>query len=321
MRTVTAANGCGATRAALLATAIVVLAVPVAGRDQSYGLRIDLTADIRNLGADDLFVSEPAADHLVGLGPAVVPVLATALRREPPATRVGIVGVLQQIEGDGATRLLIEATDDPEAQVRADALLALGLRKDLAGGAAVERHLDDPQARVRRSAALACNSVCRSPAALARLVTIALRDSEATAAQQSLRSIVTSGGPATAAAARAAIEAQALPLLAATDGDPSLRINAALVAALAGRREAVPVLAAAAAQPQPVLRMNAVLALGTVPEPDAVAALAPLARGDDDSLRKAACISLSQLRDDGVAGAAQAGAACQPTPPPRQEPR
>ena len=305
--------GDGMTRRAigLALVAGLALLTPADASDSPYVIRLDLRADIRALGSDDMFVSEPAADHLTALGTIALPALAAALRREPPATRVGVVGVLQQIEGEQATQLLIEAADDREPAVRADALLALGLRRDAAGAAVVERHLRDPDRKARRSAALACNAVCASPAALARLVEIAMHDSEAVSAQQSLRSIASDANRA--ATARAAIEQQALPVLAAADADPLLRANAAITAAIAGRREAVPaLLEATVREPKPGMRSLAVLALGGVPDPDAVTALAQIAQGGEGAPRDDACAALAQLRARGVEGAA-AASAC-PTP-------
>lgn len=307
--------GDGMTRRAIgiaLVAGLAALAPAGAGEPPSespYVIRLDLRADIRALGSDDPFVSEPAADHLTALGSIALPALAAALRSEPPAIRVGVVGVLLQIREEEATRLLIEAADDREPAVRADALLDLGLRRDDAGAAVVERHLSDPDRHARRSAALACNAVCASPAALARLVEIALRDSEAASAQQSLRTIVAGADTTRAAAARAAIEQQTLPLLAAADGDPVVRANAAITAAVAGRREAVPVLLDVARhEPKPGLRSPAVLALGGISDPAASAALARLAGSGDSGLRHDACAVLAQRRDRGD----HAVAACPP---------
>jgi HEAT repeat protein len=123
-------------------------------------------------------------------------------------------------------------------------------------------------------------------------------------------------------AARAAIDAQAMPLLGSGDGDPLLRTNAAITAALAGRAEAVPVLVVAIAQsPLPALKITAVLALGAIPAPESVAALAPLTRSGDPGVRNAACVSLGPLREQHIDGAEQAAATCgSATPTPvRQE--
>lgn len=311
--------GDGMTRRAIgiaLVAGLAALGPAGAGEPPSespYVIRLDLRADIRALGSDDPFVSEPAADHLAALGGIALPALAAALRAEPAAIRVGVVGVLLQIREEEATRLLIEAADDREPAVRADALLDLGLRRDDAGAAVVERHLNDPDGHARRSAALACNAVCASPGALARLVEMALRDREAVSAQQSLRSIVAGADAVRAAAARTAIERQTLPVLAAAEGDPVVRANAAITAAVDGRREAVPVLLdVALREPTPGLRPLAVLALGGISDPAANAALARLAESGDAGLRHDACAVLAQRRGRGDGAAAAAATTCPP---------
>ena len=295
-------------RAIAQAVAALCLATVAAAGESPYVIRLDLRADIRNLGSDDLFVSEPAADHLTALGSIALPALAAALRREPPAIRAGVVGVLQQIEGEEAVALLVVAAEDRDPAVRADALVALGLRKATAGRAVVERHLTDSDHQARRAAALACHALCTSPAALDQLAAIAVRDHEASAAQQSLHTIVASD-PARAPAARAAIEARALPALA--DPDRVVRANAGITAALVGRREAIPVLVEVIHDPpQPALKPMAALALGGIPDAGAVAALAQLVQSGDPPLHNAACVGLNNLRQRDVDGAAQAAAAC-----------
>ncbi len=283
----------------------------------TYVVQIDLREDIVALGSDDLFVSGPAADRLIALGPLALPALATALRREGPATRQGIVEVLQQVDSAEGTRLLVETAADDDPDVRANALLALGLHGDAAGRAAVEAHLSDPDARARRAAALACHSVCISPVALERLTAMGLHGRAVEESQRSLRTILLGGDAARSSTARAAIEAVALPVLAASDPDAAARTNAALLLGLAGHREAVPILAAVIAKPpRPGVAAHAALALGTVRDASAVAALAPYAASDTTGLRAPACSSLRHLRDQNVATAAAAAAPCPGLPTP-----
>ena len=313
MRAANRSTSAAGHRAAITALVLSLLAVVAAAdaRASDYVLRIDLGPDVAALGSDDLAVSGPAADRLAALAPAVLPLLDTALRREDPAVRLGVVGVLQQVPGDAAVALLVRAAADRDAAVRAEALLALGLRGETAGRAVVEGALADPDARARRAAAAACHALCASPEALAALVDLAVRDAEAPVAQRSLASLLANGDAARVAAARAAVERRALPVLAATDVGERERFNAALVVAESGRREAVPVLAAVVvADGPPGPGTQAALALGAVADPQAVAALTPAAASPQPALRIAACASLRRLQQQAVAGADAALAGC-----------
>ena len=299
--------------ALLLASALGAAPTGAADDPSPYIIRLDLSGDIRDLGSDDPFVADPAADHLVALGTVALPALAAALSREPPATRAAVVEVLQEIAGKQSTALLVTAVGDADPTVRAEALLALGLRGARSAQAVVEEHLGDPDPTAQRAAILACHSVCASPAALDRLTELALRGPQAQPAQQSLRSIVTGRDAARTTMARSAIERLALPVLTQDTADPAERANAALLAALIGRREAVPVLARLSTQaPTTATRVAAIMALGGVADPSAVAALTPLLQSNDKNLRESACAALAQLRTAKVEGAARAAEPCAP---------
>lgn len=301
--------------AALLLAALV--APPARADDPSspYVIRLDLSGDIRDLGSDDPFVADPAADHLVALGTIALPALAAALTREPPAIRVAVVEVLQEIAGRQSTALLVTAAGDADPTVRAEALLALGLRGAKSAQAVVESHLGDPDPAAQRAAILACHSVCATPAAIDRLTESALRGPQVQSAQQSLRSIVLGRDAARRAVAQAAIERLALPVVTKAEADPAERANAAMLAALIGRREAVPVLASMTTQAADgATRVGAALALGGIADPSAVAALTPLIQSSDKNLRETACAALAQLRTAKVEGAAEASAPCVPPP-------
>lgn len=287
-----------------------------------YVVEVDLTADIRALGSDDPFVSEPAVEHLVALGPVTLPALAKAYRQESPEVRAGVVDVVRQLDDAAAVALLVEAAGDRDGAVRADALMAIGLGRETAGSAAVEAALRDPDPRARRSAILACGQVCTSPEALARLVDLALGDGEAMAmamaARQSLASAVTDGDAARAERARAAIATRTVPALSAPE--PARRLDAALTAALIGEPRSVPILAEALRDGPPALAPLAALALGGVPTPEAVAVLDRTARGDARGLANAACIGLQSLQARAVPGADAALTACPKSVPPTPQP-
>ncbi|MEO8605946.1 MAG: hypothetical protein ABI629_25475, partial [bacterium] len=155
---------------------------------------------------------------------------------------------------------------------------------------------------------LLCGQVCSTPAALHRLAALAVDDDVAVAAQASLSVIVQLPDATRAAAARAAIDAVALPLLRDAAQSAQRRSEAALTAALSGRREAMPMLIDLVAQPPGSLAARAALALGGIPDPAAVAALARASERPDT--RGAACQSLTRLAAQQVAGAADATQRC-----------
>ena len=290
--------------------AVVLLAAcaaRVAASAPSYVVEIDLSREIGAPGSDDPFVSQPAVEHLVALGPATLPALAAALRHEPPEVRAGVVDVVRQFEDPAAVALLVEAAGDRDASVRAAALIALGLGRDTAGRAVVEAALRDPDPRARRSAMLACATLCASPEAFTRLTELALGGGEGAHARQSLMTAVADPDPARGARARAAIAAQALPAL--TSSDPARRLDAALTAALIGDPRVVPLLADAMRQGMPAVAPQAALALGGVPTPEAVAVLAGAARGPEPAVANAACVSLHRLQET-MPSAGDALAAC-----------
>lgn len=295
---------------------VVLLLAPIAAgcRDTARGpyvIEIDVGDDVRALGSDDLDVSGPAADRLAALGPAALPALRQALRDGDPVVRIGVVEVLQGMSGGDATSLLIDAASDGDAAVRADALLSLGLRAEPSGRAVVEAALADGDPRARGAAAAACHTLCRSPGALERLVDLALTNEQRAVAQRSLNAVLNGGDEAGRDAAGAAIRGRALPLLADTGVDDDRRFAAAQIAALAGRREALPVLIPRlASEARADRRTDAALALGHLDDAAAVAALARAAAAPDPGTRNAACIALGYQRQRGVAGAEQAAAAC-----------
>jgi hypothetical protein len=148
-----------------------------------YVLHLDTTDWIRALGSDDLFESDPAEDALVSLGPAAIPVLENALAREPPAVRAGAIAVLWRLQLPESDRLLIRAaTEDPDAEVRYEAVRTLDDVRDPGRVAAVESALADLSDRVRMAAAQLCARLCTSETGIERLAALALVDPGMTAA-------------------------------------------------------------------------------------------------------------------------------------------
>jgi len=302
-----------ARRRATCAIALLAACLPPAASTASadharprYELRIDLTGSVHALGSDDLFVSGPAEERLEALGVDALPVLDRALRQEPADVRAGIVTVLATLNAPRATRLLIRAAGDRDPAVRAPAFLALAARPEAGARDAVAHGLRDQNAAARRAAAAACSQACTTAEALQRLVEIAIGDAEAATAQASLDTIM-HGDASRAALARQQIERQAAPQLASADATPTGRFNAALLVAIGGNRDAVPMLAIALQQAPLGDATRAARALANVADPASVAALATAARPE---LRPAACASLLRLRDAQVAGSGDALREC-----------
>jgi len=272
--------------------------------DHPYRATIDLTTEIRALGSDDLFESDPAEAKIVALGPAALPALGLALEREPPAVRAGVVGALARLHTPETAPLLVTAAHDPAEEVRSAAVDALGGLADPRGQGVVEAALHDPGARVRLFAARACAALCSSPAALARLVEIALDDESLPAsswARASLRELLGRDAAARAAAGRAA--KARLP-----EANPvEARARAALLLADLGDPAGAEALAVAAQHTTTLqLRLQAIYALGVVGDEASVPALAELLADANPSVPVYAYDALGKLDARGVASAATA---------------
>jgi len=303
--------------AALSAACAALSAGGAAAADSDpYRVCIDLAPDIQMLTSDDLFESGPASDRLVALGAPALPALDAALRREPPAVRAAVVGVLREMAIAEVVPLLVRSAGDRDDEVRREALLALGALAATAGTPLVEAALNDPSRSVRAAALAACGSLCQSPAALDRLVDVAVDGGEPAAYQAVTRALNHADAPR-AAVVRQAVVTRAAPR-AADAAAPALdRLRAAALLAAAGDARAVPVIRSLSLAPQaPPFRFYAILALSGVPTPDSVAALRELAQ--DATLRPAACNALGTLAAKQVAGAEAARAGCPAAPAPAQ---
>ncbi len=288
--------------------AVVVADLPgCGGSSGEYRVERDVGADIRALGNADLETSEPAADRLVALGPDVVPALARALRREPPPVRIGVVEVLGHIDHPDARAALVGvAARDGDPEVRGTAIRGLGTEGESEGArAVVEAALADPAPSVRLAGAGACAALCSSPAALARLVTLAIEDeplANGIAARAAVVQILAGGDRARADEVRSAIRARAPRSLSGDDRGAALR--AALLASDVGDpggRDALE--HAVRGDAPPLLRLQAVYALGLVGDARAVPALAALdgqpelAEYGYDALRRLAARDVGGARE------------------------
>jgi HEAT repeat protein len=279
-----------------------------------YSVTVDLTESIRDLGSDDLEVSEPAAERIESLGAAALPVLDQALQRESPAIRaraVEAVGVIGEPQG---VPLLTRAAADPDPAVRENAILALGAIGDERGGDAIEAALGDREGDVRHAAARACGSLCRSPQAFAQLAEMALREQpigKTLAPRQSLRTALEGESSEVArAAARQRVDAA---LSQADDAD--LRGRAALLLVdLRDPRAPGALAEAAASQIDLSTRVQVVLTLGSAGDETAVPALRQALEDGKAVPRPIVCRAVGDLARRNVRGAASLEPACATMP-------
>jgi HEAT repeat protein len=147
---------------------------PAAGR-APYTATIDVSALVRQLGSEETFDADEAAERLAGLGDAVVPALEGALATEGKPVRLGIVDALGPMESARAGEVLARiARSDPEPEVRGMAVLKLGEGAAPAARPALEAALADASALVSQTAAVACGALCTTPAAIDRMIDVAL---------------------------------------------------------------------------------------------------------------------------------------------------
>jgi len=289
----------------LLCLAVTAALLGCGESSSEYRVERDVGADIRALGSDDLETSEPAADRLVAMGPDAVSVLKTALGREPPAVRLGVVEVLGRIDHPDALAVLVGvAARDDDAEVRSAAIRTLGAgAAPEAARPVVEAALTDPAPDIRLAAAGACATLCVSPAALERLVTVAIEDQplpNGVAARAAVIQILGDSDPERAGGVRAAIRARVPSAL--HDGDAQAALRAALLASDVGDPSGREVLARALrGDSPPLLRLQAVHALGRIGDEAAVPALAAL--DGQAGFGEYACDALRRLDARGVAGA------------------
>ena len=248
-----------------------------------YRVTVDVGPWMKQLATDDELDRVEARGRLEALGEAGFPALRAGLHREPPSARVGICEALWRVAGPEAVPILIEAAHDTNPDVRQQALLGLGHIGDLRGRPTVEAGLDDPSSPVRLAAALSCRApdLCVSPAALARLVDIAIHDDIPTSlwAHAALVHIMGRGGEP-AKIVQADIERTAVPAVAT--GSLDERARAAILASDIGNAAGAKVLNEAATKASnPQLRQQAILALGRVGDASAVPVLAGLLRQPD----------------------------------------
>ncbi len=271
-------------------TAIVgaTTAVP----EDPYLLKIDVRPWIEALRTDDLFEVDPAIDALAALGDRAIPALTHALRNEAKQARINLVEVLRDIRTPATAVALTEAARDTEAEVRADAVEALGKLGHKSGQAAIEAALDDPNPKVSTVAARSCHRLCTSPKALRRLVEMSISQAprgRAGAAMSSLKRLRRDRHVSDLI--KQHVKEVVEPVL--LDTGAGNRKHAALVAATSGLPASISVLNDCATdKANPLLAVECVQALGESGSRQAVAPLVELTKSEIPHLPPAACRSL-----------------------------
>jgi HEAT repeat protein len=278
-----------------------------------YRVTLDLGPMIHALAEDGPTLDRDAAvDRLAGFGPVALPAVDVALGREDATVRVALIEVLATMDAPAATtRLAAVAAHDPDDQVRAQAVLALGGMEAADAVQAVERALDDPNPTVSVTAAAACGTRCTSPAALERRVTLALASAPGPDALRIVGTLdqVLRGPDAEAAARlRALLRERVVPLL--QPGTPNAaRAVAAFLAVDVDQPAALAALSAVAGDPaqSATVRATALRTLGRVGGGESV----PVVRAalDDRTLRLAALGAMQAMAGRGVEGAVPAAPA------------
>jgi len=306
----------GVLRAATLSTALLA-----ACAHDPYMVSVDTTGWIRALGSDDMNESDTAEEGLVALGSAALPALAAGLRREPAAVRAGISETLGRIDDPGAIALLVGiAGNDPDEEVRYEALRALWGTTDPSLQALAEETLDDPSPRVRYAAVQLCPAACASRTAVERLVVIAIEDPRpinGAVARAALAQVLESdAGPGW----RPIVQERARASLVSAS-TAEFRTRAALLSSSLGDPAALPVLVEAATDGSAVLQLQAVYALGESGDERAVRPLADLFDGAPQIVAMYGYQALSMLAEKGIPGAPAALRRYPGTPPKLPLPR
>ena len=248
---------------------VVVLALACdRSRDESrYAVEVDLAPTIAQLGAEEQADVDDAVERLAGLGDAAVPALERAVTTEQRPIALAAIEALGQIGTPRSdTALMAVATRQTDGELQATALLRLGEGGRPTARPILEAALVNSSTMVSHTAAIACGTVCASPAAIDRIVDIGLRevpDVDLGRIRVTLVRLLKGTDQTAATRTREAIVTRTAPILAAADAPPDLRTRAALMAADAGVPDLEPVLLAAARDPKnAVLRAAAVQWLG-----------------------------------------------------------
>lgn len=293
-------------RATVLLMTVLVLGVGCdsARNEDGYGVQVDLTATIAQLGAEQQVDIDAAVEKLASLGDVAVPALEKAVATEPQPIALAAIEALGQMESPRADAALITvATKHDDEETRATAILKLGEGARPSARPVIEAALGDPSPVVSQTAALACGALCTSPSAIDRLVELGLRgvpDTDFARLRSTLVSLLRIPDQAAATHTRERIRSETATVFGGTTA-PDLRARAALLAADAGATDVEPEIAVAATGNNPTLRLTAIQWLGRSGSAVGVPALVE-ALGKRPT-RGAAAIALREAASRGIEGA------------------
>jgi HEAT repeat protein len=183
---------------------------------------------------------------------------------------------------------LVHALDDPVAEVRENAVYALGEREAHAAVPAVAQRLRrDESAKVREMAGWALGQI-EDRAATPALGEAARLDGDASVRATAVWALGQIGQPNAAAALASALG----------DRVEEVRARAAWALGKVDAKTAPAELLRALRDPSPAVRMRVAWALGQIEDPAAASALAPMLDDSSDDVRKAAFWALSRLDSD-----------------------
>lgn len=282
-----------------------------------YTATIDVSALVRQLGAEETFDADEAAERLAQMGDAVIPPLDAALAKEGKTIRLGVVETLGQMESPRAFESLARvARSDPEPEVRATAVMRLGESGKAEARRVLEAALDDPSPMVGETAAVACGALCTSRTAIDRMLGIALEtipEADLPRVRASLGRLL--GGPDHEAARYAHDRIVARTSAILTGAAPlEVRARAAMIAMQADVPGTEPILVEAVRRSSDTTLRTA--ALQTLARSGTAAAVPPLAEAmQDPSIAVAAAGALQAIAARGVPEATAALAERRPPEP------
>jgi HEAT repeat protein/beta-lactamase regulating signal transducer with metallopeptidase domain len=204
-----------------------------------------------------------------------------------------LAGAVEQ-EGEPAQQparvvdALMGALDDSDAEVRREAVFALGRLRSARAAAAIAKALRDSDPEVRTQAAFALGQI-RDSAAIDALANALAGDAESEVRTQAAFALGQ-------IRADAAVEALARAL--AKDADGEVRKQAAFALGQVRSPAATAALAAALSDAEAEVRKQAVFALGQVRDTRSVERLAQALADADSEVRSQAAFALGQMRDE-----------------------
>jgi HEAT repeat protein/beta-lactamase regulating signal transducer with metallopeptidase domain len=234
--------------------------------------------------AEDEAEQEPAQSAAPAHDERVVKALTGALSDSDAQVRKEAVFALGKLRAAGSARAIAAALQDSDAEVRQQAAFALGqLRSEVSVNALIGA-LEDKDAEVRQQAVFALGQI-RSPGA-AKALAGTLADASAEVRQQAVFALGQLRDPGSASALSAALK----------DSDPDVRQQAAFALGQLRDPNSAAALAAALKDSDADVRQQAAFALGQLRHSGSVGALAGALKDSDADVRQQAAFALGQIR-------------------------